>query len=108
MKSIELFRKECEPVALRVSRLFFVLTELININDMYQYSLEFFVNIFENVLHSAKDRSELTNKKEKHLYFMEEFTKRLYKQVSWSLFENHKLLFSFLLCLKIMDEKLID
>jgi hypothetical protein len=35
MKGIEAFRKECEPVALRVSRLFFVLTELININDMY-------------------------------------------------------------------------
>ena len=28
--------------------------------------------------------------------------------VSWSLFENHKLLFAFLLCLKIMDEKMLE
>jgi hypothetical protein len=35
MKSIEATRKQMEPVSLRVSRLFFVLTELININDMY-------------------------------------------------------------------------
>lgn len=45
-KQIETFRKDVEHVSLRVSRLFFVLTELINVNDMYQYSLEFFTNIF--------------------------------------------------------------
>jgi dynein heavy chain len=54
MKSIEGTRKQMEPVSLRVSRLFFVLTELININDMYQYSLEFFINIFESVLLAAR------------------------------------------------------
>ena len=54
MKSIEGTRKHMEPVSLRVSRLFFVLTELININDMYQYSLEFFINIFESVLLAAR------------------------------------------------------
>ena len=54
MKSIEGTRKQMEPVSLRVSRLFFVLTELINIHDMYQYSLEFFINIFESVLLAAR------------------------------------------------------
>ena len=54
MKSIEGTRKQMEPVSLRVSRLFFVLTELININDMYQYSLEYFINIFESVLLAAR------------------------------------------------------
>jgi dynein heavy chain len=54
MKSIEATRKQMEPVSLRVSRLFFVLTELININDMYQYSLDFFKDIFESVLLAAK------------------------------------------------------
>lgn len=54
MKGIDASRKEFEPIALRVSRLFFVLTELININDMYQYSLDFFVGIFEKVLTDSK------------------------------------------------------
>lgn len=106
-KGIEASRKLQEPVSLRVSRLFFVLTELININDMYQYSLDFFINIFQNVLYSAKEM-ELGNLKEKQVYWIEEFTSRLFKQVSWSLFEDHKLLFSFLLTLKIMDEKMLD
>lgn len=55
MKGIDASRKEFEPIALRVSRLFFVLTELINVNDMYQYSLDFFIGIFEKVLTDSKD-----------------------------------------------------
>ena len=35
MKSIEQTRVNFEPIALRVSRLFFVLADLINVNDMY-------------------------------------------------------------------------
>ena len=47
MKNIKQFREDCLHVSLRVSRMFFVLMELININEMYQYSLDFFVNIFQ-------------------------------------------------------------
>lgn len=99
------FKTEYKGVSLRVSRLFFVLTELININDMYQYSLDFFVNIFANVLHDGKRQEDLS-KKDKLQWYIDEFTRRLFKQVSWSLFENHKLLFAFLITLKILDEKL--
>jgi len=35
MKQIEAIRDQFVPVANRVSRLFFVLTDLINVNDMY-------------------------------------------------------------------------
>lgn len=49
---------------------------------------------------------ESVPKKEKYDHFKNEFLERLFKQVSWSLFENHKLLFSFLLTLKILDENL--
>jgi len=48
------------------------------------------------------------SKKEKYNHFIHEFTRRMFKQVSWSLFENHKLLFSFLITLKVMDEKLLQ
>ena len=75
---------------------------------MYQYSLLFFKNIFEAAVKSAEAAGyEKNQKKEKRVYLIDEFTKRLYDNVSRSLFQHHVLLFSFLLCLKIQDELLL-
>lgn len=54
MKQIEAIRDSFVPVALRVSRLFFVLMDLINVDPMYQYSLEFFRLIYENAIKSVE------------------------------------------------------
>jgi dynein heavy chain len=54
MKQIELIRDQFVPVATRVSRLFFVLTDLINVDPMYQYSLEFFRLIYEGAIKSVE------------------------------------------------------
>lgn len=110
MKGIDAFRAEVRHISNRVSRLFFVLTELINVNDMYQYSLDFFKDIFERVLNDAKKTDEVATmtKKEKHAWFIDEFQRRMFKQVSWSLFENHKLLFAFLITIKNIDERILE
>lgn len=109
MKGIEKIRTENIPVGLRVSRLFFVLTDLTNVDPMYQYSLDFFKYIFEETLLSAdKAGIEKGQKSAKRIYWVDEFTKRLYNNVSRSLFQRHTLLFSFLMCLKIMDELLLE
>jgi dynein heavy chain, axonemal len=75
MKSIDAFKTEVKHISNRVSRLFFVLTELINVNDMYQYSLDFFKDIFTRVLIDSKNAEELatSTKKEKHAWFIDEF-----------------------------------
>ena len=78
--------------------------DLINVDPMYQYSLEFFRNIYEASVKSVEGIYEKNQKTERRNYFISEFLWRLYKNVSRSLFEKDKLLFSFLICLKIMDE----
>ena len=110
MKSVELMRADNSAVGLRVSRLFFVLTDMTSVDPMYQYSLDFFKDIFERTLRSTDSEFSGPNSKaaEKRAYWIAEFTKRMYDNVSRSLFQRHNLLFSFLICLKIMDENLLQ
>lgn len=104
MNSMETIRNGFVPVAKRVSRLFFVLTDLVSVDPMYQYSLEFFRNIYKQTIKSADKVEPKLNKKERKAYFIKEFTSNMYRNVSRSLFVKDKLLFSLLICLKIMDE----
>lgn len=109
MKGIEKIRAENVPVGLRVSRLFFVLTDLTSVDPMYQYSLDFFKHIFEKTLLETEAAGiEKNQKAAKRVHWIAEFTRRLYSNVSRSLFQRHILLFSFLMCLKIMDELLLE
>lgn len=71
-----------------------------------QYSLEWFINLFE----VAIDKATKAHVLEDRLRNLSEcFTVLLYTNVCRSLFEKHKLLFSFLLSIKIMQgEERID
>ena len=72
---------------------------------MYQYSLAWFMGLFRLGIQNAT-ASEVLAERLKNI--IDYFTFSIYQNVCRSLFEKHKLLFSFLLCVRIMqgDDKI--
>merc|ERR1719506_13773 len=109
-REIQETRRLLNPVADRSSSLFFVVSDLASIEPMYQYSLEWFINIYLQAIEQAeKARGETRNKN-----LNEKFIFLLYENVCRSLFEKDKLLLSILLTLKMLyfdneaDEALLN
>ncbi|KAI8926816.1 dnah1 protein [Entophlyctis helioformis] len=104
-KDIDNTRNKYVPVAIRTRILFFCITELANIDPMYQYSLNWFMNLFISAI-SHSDKSDDIDQRVVNIN--EYFTFSLFTNVCRSLFEKHKLLFSFLLTIRILmnDDKI--
>ncbi|XP_059505480.1 dynein axonemal heavy chain 1 [Stegostoma tigrinum] len=98
-KDIDITRLQYVPVAVRTQILFFCVSDLSNVDPMYQYSLEWFLSIFM----SGIANSERADTVEKRIKLINNyFTYSLYLSVCRSLFEKHKLMFAFLVCVRIM------
>ncbi|KAF4107339.1 dynein axonemal heavy chain 1 isoform X1 [Onychostoma macrolepis] len=105
-RDIDATRLEYIPVAVRAQILFFCVSDLSNVDPMYQYSLEWFLGIFMSGIANSK---KADNVKERIFNINEFFTFSLYSNVCRSLFEKHKLMFAFLLCSRIlMNDSKID
>jgi len=104
-KQIEETRGAFRVVAFRASVLFFCINDLNQIDPMYQYSLQWFQRLFAA---GVKNSEPSEDQEERTKILNQYFTLSLYQNVCRSLFERHKLLFSFLLCTKILfgDDKI--
>jgi dynein heavy chain len=99
MAEIERVTATLRPVATRASILYFVIADFANIDPMYQYSLEFFVSLFRQRLQDSEPADDVNKRV---MILIEDFTKFTYTNICRGLFEDHKLLFSFLITAQIL------
>ncbi|XP_026333708.1 dynein heavy chain 1, axonemal-like isoform X2 [Hyposmocoma kahamanoa] len=95
-------RQDYVPVANRGQILFFCLSGMANVDPMYQYSLEWFVKLFIRAMAETEPNEDIIERVETIIHH---FTFILYSNVCRSLFERHKLLFAFLMCVRILLDK---
>ncbi|XP_071611851.1 dynein axonemal heavy chain 1 [Heliangelus exortis] len=105
-KDINVTRLQYVPVAVRSQILYFCVSDLSNVDPMYQYSLEWFLNIFLMGISNSEKADDLMDRITNINNYI---TFSLYSNVCRSLFEKHKLMFAFLVCVRIlMNDGQID
>lgn len=100
---ITVTREKYRVLARRGAVLYFVVTSLAEIDPMYQYSLKYFISIFCSVI--AVPQTEKLPLTERLEQLMTNEVYGLYLNVSRGLFENHKLIFAFLLAVTVQRQE---
>ncbi|KAM9314768.1 dynein axonemal heavy chain 6 [Pholidichthys leucotaenia] len=94
-------RERYRPVAIRGSVLYFVIASLSEIDPMYQFSLKYFNQLFNSTIETSEQSSVL---EERLHILLDQVLLNSYINVSRGLFEQHKLIFSFMLGVEILRE----
>eukprot|EP00899_Mesostigma_viride_P014884 jgi/Mesvir1/23397/Mv21091-RA.2 len=89
-----------KPCAVRASVLYFVLNDLGNIDPMYQFSLDAYIDLFLISIAKSQRSESLA---ERIRYLNDYHTYAVYRYTSRALFESHKLLLSLQMCVKVLQ-----
>ncbi|XP_036606051.1 dynein heavy chain 6, axonemal [Trichosurus vulpecula] len=101
-KMINAAREKYRPVATQGSVMYFVIASLSEIDPMYQYSLKYFKQLFNTTIETSEHSDDL---QERLAILLDQTLLTAYVNVSRGLFEQHKLIYSFMLCVEIMRQK---
>ena len=82
--------------------MYFVVADMAEIDPMYQFSLKYFKQLFNNTIQSSEKNDDLEKRLE---ILLDQTTIDVYRNVARGLFEKDKLVFSFMLCSEIMKTK---
>jgi dynein axonemal heavy chain len=98
-KDIEQTREQYRSVATRGSILYFCIADLALIDPMYQYSLAYFLRLFNMCIEHSEKSDVIDTRLENVLEYM---TMSIFNNICRGLFESHKTLFAFTICTSIM------
>jgi dynein heavy chain len=90
------------PAAFRGALLYFLIMDLSKIEYMYQFSLKWFIEIFQEELERKEDLDSISDQ-DRLLDIIRNFTHKLFYKICQSIFEKDKLLFTFLLAFRILE-----
>ncbi|CAI2737419.1 unnamed protein product, partial [Dicrocoelium dendriticum] len=97
---IDAVRVGYRPCAQRASVLFFVLNDLGRIDPMYQFVLDAYIYLFNLGIDKSRRSGKLGDR---ILHLNDYHTCAVYWYTCRGLFERHKLLFSFQICVNILE-----
>ena len=100
-KLIDNSRDEYRSTAVRGSILYFCIADMATIDSMYQFSLQWFKGLYVQCIHSSPPSQDISARLQSLNDFL---TYQVYKDVCRSLFEKHKMLFSFLVAVRILQQ----
>ena len=95
-------RSRYADVATRGSIIYFVIADLAAIDPMYQYSLEYYANLFNRCI-ADSEKSNVLEERLKNI--IEYSTLVIYENICRGLFEKDKLLFSASICFQILRQE---
>ncbi|XP_003505691.1 dynein heavy chain 6, axonemal isoform X1 [Cricetulus griseus] len=101
---INVAREKYRPVATQGSVMYFVIASLSEIDPMYQYSLKYFKQLFNTTIETSEKADDLQYRMN---ILLQQTLLTAYTNISRGLFEQHKLIYSFMLCVDIMRQQLL-